>query len=170
MTPFKPVGDAALIMMASTCDEIRSSICWVCLETSLPALKIEHLTMVLYGSIAHAALNSFSISTRQVLPMNELLKAILYGGPCVFPCVDVLPGRETRTPTRIMARITKMATPAMMLIVRRVKRNLIKTSVMLAPHMNELGTCKLHYRDNSTKRFSHRPVVNEEDGQYRCTL
>jgi hypothetical protein len=34
-----------------------------------------------------------------------------------------------------MARITKMATPAMMLIVRRVKRNLIKTSIMLVPHM-----------------------------------
>src|SRR2546422_6486282 len=36
-----------------------SSICWVCFDTSLPALKTEHLTSVLYGSIAQAALNSF---------------------------------------------------------------------------------------------------------------
>src|SRR6266446_824746 len=131
MTPFKPVGEAALIIMASTCDEIRSSICWVCFDTSLPALKTEHLTSVLYGSIAQAALNSFSISTRQVLPMNELLKAIAYGGPCC-PCGDVLPGRETRTLTRTMARITKMATPAIILTVKRVKRKLpMRTSVVL---------------------------------------
>src|SRR5581483_3200079 len=149
MTPFKPVGDAALITMASTCDEIRLSICWVCFETSLPALKTEHLTSVLYGSIAQAALNSFSISTRQVLPMNELLKAIVYGGFLVFPWVVVLaPGREARTATRTTARITKIATPTMMPIVRRVKRNLIGTSVVPIAHRSELP-CSF-YKDNPT--------------------
>src|ERR671932_2384685 len=82
MTPLRPVGEAALMTMASTRDEIRSSICCVCFETSLPELNQEHLTSDLYGGIWHAALNSFSISTRQVLPMYELLSAMLYGAPC----------------------------------------------------------------------------------------
>jgi hypothetical protein len=43
-TPLRPVGDAALSTIASTCSEIRFEICCVCLLTSLPELKTEQST------------------------------------------------------------------------------------------------------------------------------
>ena len=76
MTPLRLVGEAALMTIASTRDEIRSSICCVCVEAVLFEFNQEHLTSDLYGGIWQAALNSFSISTRQVLPMYELLRAM----------------------------------------------------------------------------------------------
>src|SRR3954449_8970636 len=77
-TPLSPVGEAALRTIASTCWEIRFEICCVCLLTSLPELKTEQSTWLLYGSIWHAALNRFSISIRHLLPMNELESAIFH--------------------------------------------------------------------------------------------
>ncbi|WP_239152850.1 hypothetical protein [Virgisporangium aurantiacum] len=55
---------------------MRFEICLVWVATSLPALKTVHSTSSLYGGIAHAALKTFSISTRHWFPMKEFDSAI----------------------------------------------------------------------------------------------
>ena len=67
--PFSPVGEAALMMIASTRSAIRLDICCDCLETSLPELNQEPFTSLLYGSISSPALNRFSISMRHLFPI-----------------------------------------------------------------------------------------------------
>ena len=47
MTPLRPVGDAALITIASTLEEMRLSICWIWAGTLLPELKTSAFTRVL---------------------------------------------------------------------------------------------------------------------------
>ena len=69
MMPFSPVGEAALMMIASGFCEIRLDNCWDCLLTSLSALKTLPSTSDLKGSIPRAALKTFSISSRHLLPM-----------------------------------------------------------------------------------------------------
>ena len=76
--PLSPVGEAASITIASTRRAIRLEICCDCLLTSLPELYHEPSTSDLNGSIWRAALKTFSISMRHLLPMNELARAILY--------------------------------------------------------------------------------------------
>src|SRR5579864_9276404 len=58
MTPLRPVGEAALMTMASGFEEMMSSICLDCEEMSLLALNQLHFTSVLYGAIWHVARNS----------------------------------------------------------------------------------------------------------------
>ena len=67
--PFSPVGEAASMMIASTRSAIRLVSCCDCLLTSLPELNQDPSTCDLNGSISSAALKTFSISMRHLLPI-----------------------------------------------------------------------------------------------------
>jgi len=64
------------------------------LRDVVPELYSLHVTSDLRAVDAHADLNSLTISTRHVLPMNELLRAIVYGGPCFAAPAEAEPDAE----------------------------------------------------------------------------
>src|SRR5919112_3966141 len=108
-TPFKPVGDAASITIASTCSEIRFEICCVCLLTSLPELNTSQSTWSLYGGMSQAALKVLTISMRHLLPMNEFDRAILSFLP---PDPPVLPPLSLPPPPHAASAVASTtATP-----------------------------------------------------------
>src|SRR5919202_1751508 len=90
-TPFRPVGEAALMMIASTRCEIRFEICCDCFDTSLPELQTVQSARSFQPSDEQTDVKSLTISTRHLLPMYELDSAILYFLPwAAWPLFDAL--------------------------------------------------------------------------------
>src|SRR4051812_41767492 len=120
-TPLRPVGEAALMTIASTCSEIRFEICCVCLLTSLPELNTWQSTWALYGGIAHAALNVLTISMRHLFPMNEFESAILSFLPLV-PAVPAPPPPLSLPPPHATTAVASTTTSPATRIQRPVLR------------------------------------------------